>query len=62
MPKFALLGLDKVIITDSLSSSNKSSTISVIEITPAISPASIVSVPSDKVKSVPEPVAVPVTV
>ena len=48
-------------ITVSLASSNKSSTISVIVIVPVISPGFIVSVPLTRVKSVPDPVAVPVT-
>ena len=45
VPKVALLGLDKVSIMVSLSSSSKSSTISVIVIVPFISPGLIASVP-----------------
>ena len=46
-------------MTVSFSSSIESSTILPIVITPELSPAAIVSVPLERVKSVPEPVAVP---
>ena len=61
VPRVVLLGFNKVIIIVSLSSSNVSSTISVIVIVPDFEPALSVSVPSAKVKSVPFAVAVPVT-
>ena len=49
LPKVALLGLDNVTITVSLSSSNKSSTMSVIVTIPDVSPLLIERVPSAKV-------------
>ena len=61
LPSVALPGLDKVTITVSLASSKESLTILAIVIVPLVSPALIVSVPLAKVKSVPDPVAVPVT-
>ena len=61
LPKEALEGLDKVTITVSLSSSTESSTIPAIVMTPLVEPALMVKVPLARVKSVPEPVAVPVT-
>ena len=62
MPNVALLGLDKVTIIVSFSSSKESSTILSIAMVPLVSPALIVSVPLARVKSVPDPVAEPVTV
>ena len=62
MPNVALLGLDKVTIIVSFSSSKESSTILSIVIVPLVSPALIVNVPLARVKSVPDPVAEPVTV
>ena len=56
-----MLGLDKVTITVSLASSIESSMILDILIVPDVVPALIVKVPLARVKSVPEPVAVPVT-
>ena len=53
-------GLDKVTITVSLTSSNESSTIPAIVIVVDVEPAVMVAVPLARVKSVPEPVAVPV--
>ena len=53
-------GLDKVTITVSLTSSNESSTIPAIVIVVDVEPAEMVAVPLARVKSVPEPVAVPV--
>ena len=53
-------GLDKVTITVSLTSSNESSTIPAIIIVVDVEPAAMVAVPLARVKSVPEPVAVPV--
>ena len=61
MPRTALLGPDNVKITVSLPSDDRSSIISVIVIVALVSPASIVRVPLVRVKSVPEPEAVPVT-
>ena len=52
--------LDNVIVTVSFASSIESSIILAIVIEPDVAPALIVSVPSARVKSVPEPVAVPV--
>ena len=56
-----MLGLDKVTITVSLGSSKPSSTIPAIVIVPDVVPALMVIVPFASVKSVPDPVAVPVT-
>ncbi len=56
----ALSGLDKVTMTVSLASSRVSLIILAMVITPEVSPALMVSVPSASVKSVPDPVAVPV--
>ena len=53
-------GLDKVTITVSFTSSNESSAILPIVIVPDVAPAFIVRVPLARVKSVPDPVAVPV--
>ena len=59
-PTVAFEGFDRVIITVSSASSIESSTILAMVIVPDVEPALIVSVPSARVKSVPEPVAVPV--
>ena len=56
----ALEGLDKVTITVSFASSNESSAIPAIVIVVDVAPAAMVAVPLARVKSVPEPVAVPV--
>ena len=61
LPSVALLGLDKVTITVSLPSVIESSTMLAIVMVPDVDPAFIVSVPLARVKSVPDPVAVPVT-
>ena len=61
LPNVALLGFDKVTITVSLASSRESSTMLAIVMVPDVDPALIVRVPLAKVKSVPDPVAVPVT-
>ena len=61
LPKVALLGLDKVTITVSFSSSMESSAMFSMVMLPDVEPALIVRVPFAKVKSVPDPVAVPVT-
>ena len=61
-PSVALLGLDNVTITVSSTSSSASSMIPAIVIVPDVFPAGIVKVPFASVKSVPLPVAVPVTV
>ena len=61
MPGLAFDGLDKVTITVSFTSSIESSTIPAIVIVVDVEPAEIVAVPLARVKSVPEPVAVPVT-
>ena len=53
-------GLDRVTITVSLTSSNESSTIPAIVIVVDVEPAVMVAVPLARVKSVPDPVAVPV--
>jgi len=58
----ALPGLDRVRITVSFASSAASLIILPIVIVPDVAPALIVSVPLARVKSVPDPVAVPVTV
>ena len=49
LPRIALFGLDKVTMTVSLVSSNKSSTIPPIVIVPDVSPALMVRVPSANV-------------
>ena len=59
-PGLALDGLDKVTMTVSFGSSRESSTIPAIVIVVDVEPAEIVAVPLARVKSVPEPVAVPV--
>ena len=56
----ALVGLDKVTITVSFVSSKESSTIPAIVIVVDVEPAEIVAVPLARLKSVPEPEAVPV--
>ena len=61
LPNVALLGFDKVTITVSFTSSRPSSTIPAIVIVPDVAPALIVREPLARVKSVPDPVAVPVT-
>ena len=53
-------GLDKVTMTVSFASSSESSTIPAIVIVVDVEPAVMVAVPLARVKSVPEPVAVPV--
>ena len=60
LPRVALTGLDKVIITVSSGSSTGSSIILAMVIVPLVSPALIVSFPAPRVKSSPDPVAVPV--
>ena len=60
-PSVAFDGLDKVTITVSFTSSIESSTIPAIVIVVDVEPAEIVALPLSRVKSVPEPVAVPVT-
>ena len=57
----ALLGFDKVTISVSLDSSIESSMMPDIFMVPLVAPALIVKVPLARVKSVPDPVAVPVT-
>ena len=61
LPRVALLGFVKVTITVSLASSRESLTMLAIVIVPDVAPALMVKVPLASVKSVPEPVAVPVT-
>ena len=60
LPRVALPGLDKVRTTVSFPSASPSSTIPAIVIVPVVAPAFIVRVPLARVKSVPDPVAVPV--
>ena len=60
VPGSAFDGLDKVIMTVSFASSKESSTIPAIVIVVDVEPAVMVAVPLARVKSVPEPVAVPV--
>ena len=61
VPGLALLGLDRVTIIVSFTSSKASSTMPAIVIVVDVAPAAMVAVPLARVKSVPEPVAVPVT-
>ena len=60
LPRVALPGLDKVRTTVSFPSASPSSTIPAIVIVPVVAPAFIVRVPLARVKSVPDPEAVPV--
>ena len=60
LPRVAFFGFDKVIIIVSSLSFNVSSIISTIVIVPVFAPAMIVTVPLAKLKSTPDPVAVPV--
>ena len=55
-----MVGLDKVMMIVSSGSSKESSTIPAIVSVVDVEPPAIVAVPLAKVKSVPEPVAVPV--